>query len=110
MSAGINYTALGVLVALFVLVTVMGFWASNWRRGEHLESLDEWGLGGRTFGVWITWFLIGGDIYTAYTFVAVPAAMFATGAVAVQAEHRKTHANWYQMKKGKPATTGSTLA
>ena len=82
MNAGINYTALGVLVALFVLVTVMGFWASNWRRGEHLESLDEWGLGGRTFGVWITWFLIGGDIYTAYTFVAVPAAMFATGAVA----------------------------
>ena len=82
MNAGINYTALGVLVALFVLVTVMGFWASNWRKGEHLESLDEWGLGGRTFGVWITWFLIGGDIYTAYTFVAVPAAMFATGAVA----------------------------
>src|SRR6187455_1151176 len=81
MTTGINYPALAVLVALFLLVTVMGFWASNWRRGEHLESLDEWGLGGRTFGVWITWFLIGGDIYTAYTFVAVPAAMFATGAV-----------------------------
>ena len=46
MNAGINYTALGVLVALFVLVTVMGFWASNWRRGEHLESLDEWGSAG----------------------------------------------------------------
>jgi SSS family solute:Na+ symporter len=29
----------------------------------------------------ITWFLLGGDLYTAYTFVAVPAAMFATGAV-----------------------------
>ena len=82
MNAGVNYTALAVLVALFLLVTVMGFWASNWRRGEHLESLDEWGLGGRTFGVWITWFLLGGDLYTAYTFVAVPAAMFATGAVA----------------------------
>jgi SSS family solute:Na+ symporter len=82
MNAGVNYTALAVLVALFLLVTVMGFWASNWRRAEHLESLDEWGLGGRTFGVWITWFLLGGDLYTAYTFVAVPAAMFATGAVA----------------------------
>jgi SSS family solute:Na+ symporter len=82
MNAGVNYTALAVLVALFLLVTVMGFWASNWRKGEHLESLDEWGLGGRTFGVWITWFLLGGDLYTAYTFVAVPAAMFATGAVA----------------------------
>src|SRR6478672_8506937 len=81
MNTGINYSALAVLVALFLLVTVMGFWASNWRRGEHLESLDEWGLGGRSFGTWVTWFLLGGDLYTAYTFVAVPAAMFAFGAV-----------------------------
>jgi SSS family solute:Na+ symporter len=81
MNTGINYPALAVLIALFLLVTVMGFWASNWRRGEHLASLDEWGLGGRTFGTWITWFLLGGDLYTAYTFVAVPAAMFAFGSV-----------------------------
>jgi len=81
MNTGINYSALAVLIALFLLVTVMGFWASNWRRGEHLASLDEWGLGGRSFGTWITWFLLGGDLYTAYTFVAVPAAMFALGSV-----------------------------
>ena len=42
--------------------------------------LDEWGLGGRSFGSWITWFLLGGDLYTAYTFVAVPALMFGAGA------------------------------
>ncbi|HEY0195613.1 MAG TPA: hypothetical protein VGC42_31080, partial [Kofleriaceae bacterium] len=42
--------------------------------------LDEWALGGRNFGAWVTWFLIGGDLYTAYTFVAVPALMYATGA------------------------------
>ena len=81
MKAGINYQALAVLVGLFLLVTIMGFWASKWRRGEHLESLDEWGLGGRTFGTWVTWFLLGGDLYTAYTFIAVPAAMFALGSV-----------------------------
>ena len=81
MNTGINYPALAVLVALFLLVTVMGFWASNWRRAESLASLDEWGLGGRKFGTWVTWFLLGGDLYTAYTFVAVPAAMFAFGAV-----------------------------
>src|SRR5213078_2648370 len=80
MNTGINYPALGVLIGLFLLVTVMGFWASNWRRGEHLASLDEWGLGGRTFGSWITWFLLGGDLYTAYTFVAVPALLFGAGA------------------------------
>ena len=41
MNTGVNYPALAVLVGLFVLVTIMGFWASNWRRGEHLASLDE---------------------------------------------------------------------
>ena len=46
-----------------------------------MESLDEWGLGGRGFGTITTWFLLGGDLYTAYTFVAVPAAMYATGAI-----------------------------
>jgi len=79
---GVNGVALTVLIVLFLIVTVLGFLASRFKRGEHLESLDEWGLGGRRFGTWITWFLLGGDLYTAYTFIAVPAAMFATGAVA----------------------------
>ncbi len=78
---GVDGVALAVLIVIFVIVTGMGFWASRWRRGENLDSLDEWGLGGRNFGSWVTWFLVGGDIYTAYTFIAVPAAMFATGAV-----------------------------
>src|SRR5215813_8417866 len=45
-----------------------------------MAHLDEWGLGGRQFGSWVTWFLVGGDLYTAYTFVAVPALLFASGA------------------------------
>jgi solute:Na+ symporter, SSS family len=28
----------------------------------------------------ITWFLLGGDLYTAYTFIAVPALVFGVGA------------------------------
>ncbi|WP_404381136.1 sodium:solute symporter [Knoellia locipacati] len=80
--SGVNWTALIILVVLFGAVTIMGFMATRWRRPTSMESLDEWGLGGRSFGTWITWFLLGGDLYTAYTFVAVPAAMFATGAVA----------------------------
>src|SRR4051794_39207200 len=58
----------------------MGFGAARWRRAESLMHPDEWGLGGRSFGSWITWFLLGGDLYTAYTFVAVPALMFGAGA------------------------------
>src|SRR5215203_6587178 len=77
---GINVVELTIVVILFLLVTVLGFAASRWRRAENLMHLDEWGLGGRSFGSWITWFLLGGDLYTAYTFVAVPALMFGAGA------------------------------
>ena len=80
-NTGVNVVALTVLIVLFLAVTVMGFLATRWRRAESMESLDEWGLGGRGFGTWVTWFLLGGDLYTAYTFIAVPAAMFALGSV-----------------------------
>ena len=79
---GVNGVALTVLIVLFLIVTVAGFMATRFQRGDSLDTLDEWGLGGRKFGTWVTWFLLGGDLYTACTFIAVPAAMFATGAVA----------------------------
>lgn len=75
----INWTALIVFIVFFVLVTVLGFVAARWRRGD-LNTLDEWGLAGRRFGTVVTWFLLGGDLYTAYTFVAVPGLIYATGA------------------------------
>jgi solute:Na+ symporter, SSS family len=77
----IQWTELIVFSALFLLVTVLGFVAARWQRGDTLDHLDEWGLGGRKFGSWITWFLVGGDLYTAYTFVAVPALLFSAGAL-----------------------------
>ncbi len=72
---------LAVFLFFFLLVTVLGFVAARWRRSGQLDSLDEWGLGGRGFGVFITWFLLGGDLYTAYTFIAVPALLYAGSAV-----------------------------
>ncbi|MBW4042898.1 MAG: sodium:solute symporter [Acidobacteria bacterium] len=80
----VDGVALTVVIVIFVAVAVLGFFAARWRRGSApagLKSLDEWGLGGRGFGSWVTWFLLGGDLYTAYTFIAVPAAMWSTGAV-----------------------------
>lgn len=75
-------TALAVFCLFFVLVTLAGFWAARWRRPEAgIESLEEWGLAGRSFGTWVTWFLVGGDLYTAYTVIAVPAALYGTGAM-----------------------------
>ncbi|MDI5966517.1 monocarboxylate uptake permease MctP [Streptantibioticus silvisoli] len=80
MNTHVNGVALGVFGFFFVAVTVLGFMAARWRRAENAMNLDEWGLGGRSFGTWVTWFLLGGDLYTAYTFVAVPAAIYAAGA------------------------------
>jgi SSS family solute:Na+ symporter len=78
----LHTTALAVFIFLFLLVTVAGFWAARWRRPQAgIHSLEEWGLAGRSFGTWITWFLIGGDLYTAYTVIAVPAALYAGGAM-----------------------------
>jgi solute:Na+ symporter, SSS family len=76
-----NWLAVIVFIVLFLAVSVMGFLAARWQSsGNDMEHLDEWGLGGRRFGSWITWFLVGGDLYTAYTFVAVPALLFGAGA------------------------------
>ena len=77
----INWTALIIFVALFAFITWLGFAAAHWRKGD-LDQLHEWGLGGRRFGTLVTWFLIGGDLYTAYTFIAVPALAFGAGAIA----------------------------
>ncbi len=77
--SNVHVTALVIFVALFALVTVLGFIAARWRAGD-LNQLHEWGLGGRRFGTVVSWFLLGGDLYTAYTFIAVPAAIFGAGA------------------------------
>ena len=77
---GDHVTEIVVFTLLFLLVSGMGFVAARWRAPSDMAHLDEWGLGGRSFGGWITWFLVGGDLYTAYTFVAVPALLFGAGA------------------------------
>src|SRR6188472_1754730 len=89
-----NAVAVSVLIFLFLVVTVLGFAAVRWRKAD-LNSLDEWGLGGRGFGSFIAWFLIGGDLYTAYTFVAVPAT----------ADHRVRRARGLHLLLG-PARAG----
>src|SRR6201987_3964253 len=80
MNNQIDWIPLSVFAFFFALVTVMGFLAARWKSGPVNEHLDEWGLGGRQFGTWITWFLVGGDFYTAYTVIAVPALVYAVGA------------------------------
>jgi SSS family solute:Na+ symporter len=76
----INVEALTIFIIVFLAVTIMGFLASRWRAGD-LNRLQEWGLAGRRFGAIISWFLLGGDVYTAYSFIAVPGLIFTSGAL-----------------------------
>jgi SSS family solute:Na+ symporter len=81
MSGGIQPVQLGVFAFLFLGVGVIGIFAGRWRRAASMDNLEEWGLGGRSFGGIITWFLLGGDLYTAYTFIAVPALVYGMGQI-----------------------------
>jgi SSS family solute:Na+ symporter len=76
----VNAVAFTIVVVSFLAVTLIGFAAARWRPAEDLKQLSEWGLGGRGFGTFTLWFLLGGDIYTAYTLIAVPALVYAVGA------------------------------
>ncbi|ARW16739.1 sodium:solute symporter family protein [Komagataeibacter europaeus] len=78
--------AISVFVVCFVATIMLGSTVRLWRpllnrrtrTNSHSEG-EEWGLGGREFGAWVTWFLVGGDFYTAYTVIAVPALVYSTG-------------------------------
>lgn len=74
-------------VALTAFIGVLGgtsvlALSARWlRRSDTLPSLDGWALAGRQFGPLLMWFLLGGSIYTAYTFAAVPGLTYGTGAL-----------------------------
>jgi SSS family solute:Na+ symporter len=78
----VHWTELAVFTLLFAVVTGLGFYAARWKGGGRIDHLDEWGLGGRKFGSWVAWFLLSGDLFTAYTFVALPALMWGAGPTA----------------------------
>jgi SSS family solute:Na+ symporter len=60
------------------LLAVTARW---FRRRDELPTPESWGLANRQFGGVVTWFLLGGTIYTAYTFAAVPGLVYGVGAL-----------------------------
>jgi solute:Na+ symporter, SSS family len=67
-------------LVFFAAFVILGFYGSRWRKGD-MTHLHEWALAGRRLGTWFAFFLVGADLYTAYTFVAVPSGVFAKGAL-----------------------------
>ncbi|MET7395533.1 sodium:solute symporter [Dactylosporangium sp. NPDC005572] len=71
--------------AAFTLVvagtSLLAIAARRFRVRDELPTLDGWALAGRQFGAVLTWFLLGGTIYTAYTYAAVPGLVYGIGAL-----------------------------
>jgi SSS family solute:Na+ symporter len=74
-----HWTTLIVFFVFVIGVAGQGF-ISAYRKAGPANSLADWSLGGRQFGILFTLVLVGGDFYTAYTVIAVPAAVYAVGA------------------------------
>ena len=80
MTSHFNWTSVSVFLFFMIAITIIAFLASRWKRGDP-SKIEEWGLAGRRFGTLITWFLLGGDLFTAYTMIAVPGLVYGTGAL-----------------------------
>ncbi len=75
----------GVTVAVFAVVfgsvSLLALAVPRLRGEAPAATLEGWGLGHRRLGTVRTWLLLGGGIYTAYTFVAVPGLVYGVGAL-----------------------------
>ena len=70
--------ALGVIIAVFVLAIMLGLLA---RRG-HVMNLEQWSVGGRSFGSTFVFLLMAGEIYTTFTFLGGSGWAYGKGAPA----------------------------
>jgi solute:Na+ symporter, SSS family len=72
------------LLALLVVLGATSLLAFALGRGDRhagVPSIEEWALADRRYGSVAVWILLGGTIYTAYTFAAVPGLIYGAGAI-----------------------------
>ncbi|MGW1274201.1 sodium:solute symporter family transporter, partial [Streptomyces sp. NPDC002491] len=76
----------GAMTTTFLAViggaSLLAATARRLRPSDRLPSLEGWALADRSLGPVWTWLLLGGTIFTAYTFTAVPGLAYGNGASA----------------------------
>ncbi|MGB8957274.1 MAG: sodium:solute symporter, partial [Tumebacillaceae bacterium] len=75
-----NSTAMWVATAIVLVVVLIGFLSG--RNKSSRSSVEEWSVGGRRFGSLLVWFLVGADLYTAYTFLGLTSTAYTGGSLA----------------------------
>jgi SSS family solute:Na+ symporter len=68
-------TALGVILIFVVGATIVGMVPGLKKK----MSLEEWAVGGRNFGRGLNWFILAGEIYTAFAFLGGSGWAYARG-------------------------------
>lgn len=79
MTAG---SMVATLVAVVGGASLLAVTARRLNPNSDLPSLDRWALADRSLGTAWTWLLLGGTIFTSYTFTAVPGLVYGNGAPA----------------------------
>ena len=69
--------ALAIIVIFVVGATIVGVLPGL--RGKS-DSLEEWAVGGRNFPRWMNWFVLAGEIYTAFAFLGASGWAYSKGA------------------------------
>src|ERR1700751_42517 len=67
--------ALIIIAASTVFALVLGIFA----RSHHKMSLEEWTVGGRHFGALLVFLLLGGEIYSTFTFLGASGFAYGVG-------------------------------
>jgi SSS family solute:Na+ symporter len=75
-----NALAFTVTSCIVIGVIIIGFLAG--RNKEARSSVEEWSVGGRRLGSLFVWFLVGADVYTAYTFLGLTSSAYSGGSIA----------------------------
>ncbi len=72
-----NETISLIVIFLFIITaTIVGV-----RPGMKKKmNLEEWAVGGRSFGRWLSWFILAGEIYTAFAFLGASGWAYNRGA------------------------------
>ncbi|MHB9880214.1 sodium:solute symporter family protein [Pacificimonas sp. ICDLI1SI03] len=70
------------LTLAIILATVLGALVYGKRQARAEQTMAEWAVGGRRFGVLIFWFLNAGEIYTTFAVLGISGFAWAFGAPA----------------------------
>lgn len=71
-----NETVSLLIIFLFIIsATIIGLIPGLNKK----MNLEEWAVGGRNFGRWLNWFILAGEIYTAFTFLGASGWAYARG-------------------------------